>query len=80
MRIKIIISLLLLIVAVICAIQNANAITVRFLFWDATLPVALIIVLTLAVGVILGLILSLSGKKPAKAVDKKPDDETSEKF
>jgi uncharacterized integral membrane protein len=80
MRIKVIFSLLLLILAVICAIQNATPITLRFLFWNATLPVALIIAITLAVGVILGLILTIPGRKPVKSEDKKPEDEASEKF
>jgi uncharacterized integral membrane protein len=80
MRIKVIFSLLLLILAVICAIQNAASITLKFLFWNTTLPVALIIVITLAIGVILGLILTIPGRKPDKSGEKKPEDKASEKF
>lgn len=67
MRIKLIISLFLLILAVIFAIQNSNALTVKFLVWETTLPVALIIIITLTVGAIIGLIYSIPQKKPEKS-------------
>ena len=66
MRIKLIISLLLLILAVIFAIQNSNALTVKFLIWEITLPVALIIIISLTVGAIIGLIYSIPHKKSEK--------------
>jgi uncharacterized membrane protein YciS (DUF1049 family) len=66
MRIKLIFSLILLILAVIFAIQNSNALTVRFLLWETTLPVALIIIISLTVGAIIGLVYSIPGKKPDK--------------
>jgi len=72
MRIKLIFSLTLLILAVIFAIQNSNALTVRFLFWETTMPVALIIIITLTVGAIIGLIYSIPHKKPEKS-DKSED-------
>ena len=75
MRTKIIISLLLLILAVICALQNSGVVPLKFLFWDAMLPVALLIVITLAVGVILGLILTLSARKHEKKAEIKPEDQ-----
>ncbi len=74
MRTKVIISLLLLILAVICALQNSDVVPLKFLFWDARLPVALLIVITLAVGVILGLIITIYSRKPEKKADKKPED------
>ncbi len=77
MRIKLIFSLTLLILAVIFAIQNSNALTVRFLFWETTLPVALIIIITLTVGAIIGLIYSIPHKKPEKS-DKFDDYKKSE--
>jgi putative membrane protein len=83
MRIKLIFSLILLILAVIFALQNSNAETVKFLFWEATLPVALIIIISLTVGAILGLIYSIPGKKPEKSDkfdDHKPEDKPSGLF
>ncbi len=67
MRIKLIISLFLLILAVIFAIQNSNALTVKFLVWETTLPVALVIIITLTVGAIIGLIYSIPHKKSEKS-------------
>ena len=77
MRIKLIFSLLLLILAVIFAIQNSDSQTVRFLFWEATLPIALIIIISLTVGAIIGLIYSIPGKKSGKS-DKFADHEKPE--
>lgn len=89
MKIKLIFSLLLLILAVIFAIQNSTALTVRFLLWETTLPVALIIIISLTVGAILGLIYSIPGKKPdksdkfdenSKSEDHKPHEQASGLF
>lgn len=77
MRIKLIFSLLLLILAVIFAIQNSDSQTVRFLFWEATLPIALIIIISLTVGAIIGLIYSIPHKKSEKS-DKFADHEKPE--
>ena len=73
MRIKLIFSLILLILAVFFAIQNSNALTVKFLLWETTLPVALIIIISLTVGAIIGLVYSIPGKKPDKT-------DTTDKF
>ena len=78
MRIKLIFSLGLLILAVVFAIQNSSALTVKFLIWQTTLPVALIIIISLTVGAIIGLIYSIPGKKSDKSDkfdDHKPEDQ-----
>ncbi|HJX71179.1 MAG TPA: LapA family protein [Bacteroidales bacterium] len=79
MRTKLIISLLLLMLAVIFAIQNSSGIIVKFFFWETAIPVALIIVIALSVGVILGLIVSKPGKKSVKTDDKKTENKASGK-
>ncbi|HJX72305.1 MAG TPA: LapA family protein [Bacteroidales bacterium] len=79
MRTNLIFSLLLLMLAVIFAVQNSNGIIVKFLFWETAIPVALIVVISLSVGVILGLIFSIPGKKRVKTDNKKTENKTSEK-
>lgn len=82
MRIKLICSLILLILAVIFAIQNASSLTVKFLIWQTTLPVALIIIISLTVGAIIGLIYSIPGKKSDKSdkIDEKKKPEDKEQY
>jgi putative membrane protein len=74
MRKRLIFSLILLILSVIFAIQNSVDVTMKFFFWEAALPVALIIVISLAIGVIIGLLYSIPGKKSEEADVHKPKD------
>jgi uncharacterized integral membrane protein len=74
MRIKLIFSLILLILAVYVALQNSSATPVKFLIWEKDLPVALIIIISLTVGAILGLIYPILGKKSKSTDHKKSDD------
>ena len=61
MPVLIIIALLIAIVAVIFALQNVTAITVTFLFWSFNGSLALVLLITLAVGVIISLLASAPG-------------------
>lgn len=81
MRTKLIFTLILLILVVIFALQNSNSVTVHFLFWESTLPVALIIVISLAAGGIIGLLYSIPGKKEKtkeKSKEKTPEKKDTE--
>ena len=54
--IKKIISLLLIIAVLIFSIQNIAAIEIQFLLWNFTLPRALLIVILLGIGFIIGML------------------------
>ena len=53
---KSIISLLLIITVLIFAIQNFAAVEIQFLLWNFSLPRALMIVILLGIGFIIGLL------------------------
>ena len=57
MRIKLILSLLLLFIVALFAVQNAAVITIKFLLWEFDISQALMIFLTLAIGLVIGLFL-----------------------
>ena len=61
MQIFIIIALVIAIIAVIFALQNMTVVTVSFFFWKAHSSLALVLLITLAVGVAISLIASLPG-------------------
>lgn len=53
---KSIISLLLIIVVMIFAIQNLAAVEIHFLFWSFSVPRAIMIVTLMGIGFIIGLL------------------------
>ena len=53
---KSIISLLLVIAVMIFAIQNLAAVEIQFLFWSFSVPRALMIVILMGVGFVIGLL------------------------
>lgn len=60
MRIFYIVLLIVLIVAVVVfAVQNSVSVTVAFLGWSANASMSIVLVITLAVGVLLGMFLLL---------------------
>ncbi len=59
MQIFIIIALVIAIIAVIFALQNLATITVSFLFWSIHGSLALVLLVTLLVGVLISLLASL---------------------
>jgi uncharacterized integral membrane protein len=61
MQIFIIIALVIAIIAVIFALQNLTAVSVSFLFWNIHGSLALVLLVTLAVGVLISLLASLPG-------------------
>ncbi|HEY3343745.1 MAG TPA: lipopolysaccharide assembly protein LapA domain-containing protein [Anaerolineaceae bacterium] len=61
MQILIFIALVIAIVAVIFALQNLAAVTVTFLFWSIHGSLALVLLVTLAGGVLISLLASMPG-------------------
>jgi uncharacterized integral membrane protein len=53
---KSILSLLLIIAALIFAVQNFATVEIQFLFWSFALPRALMILILLGIGFIIGLL------------------------
>ena len=61
MQIFIIIALVIAVIAVIFALQNLAAVTVSFFIWSIHGSLALVLLVTLAVGVLISLLASLPG-------------------
>ena len=59
--IGLVLAILLSIIAVIFALQNAEPTAISFLSWDIVLPLALIILSTFAIGAITALLLTIPG-------------------
>ena len=55
-NIKTIISLLLIIAVLIFSIQNIAAVEIQFLLWSFSIPRALLIVILLGIGFIIGML------------------------
>jgi len=66
MRTRIIISILLAILLVIFTIQNSEIVTVRLYFWDTNIPGALLFLICLCIGVIIGVLIPVKKKKSEK--------------
>ncbi len=67
-KFKTIIMLLLIIAVLIFAIQNVAAVEIQFLFWSFAIPRALMILLLLGTGFVIGLLVAslLRFRKSAK--------------
>jgi uncharacterized integral membrane protein len=61
MQIFIIIALVIAVIAVIFALQNMAAVTVSLFFWQIDGSLALVLLVTLAAGVLISLLASLPG-------------------
>ena len=58
MKMKAVLSLVLIALAAIFAIQNATTVDVKFLIWSVSIPRALLVVVLLALGFVLGITVS----------------------
>lgn len=58
MQIFLIISLIIAIIAVVFAVQNTETATISFLAWEGNLPLALVTILSLVAGVLIGILVS----------------------
>lgn len=54
MKLRLIVTVALLILVGIFLIQNAAMVEIRFLFWDFAMPRSLLIVMMLIIGVVIG--------------------------
>ena len=59
--IGLVLAIILAVIAVVFALQNAEIIPVTFLFWDFLKPLALTILLTFAIGVMSALLFTIPG-------------------
>ena len=66
MSILLILALLIAIIAVIFALQNTTAVTVTFFVWQFDQSLALVLLLTVAVGVLIGIFTILPGSIRSK--------------
>jgi uncharacterized integral membrane protein len=57
MKFKTIIIILLLLLLVVFALQNAEIVKIKLLFWSVQTPGVLLILVSIAMGVIIGIIL-----------------------
>ena len=63
MNFKNIILIILVIIFITFIIQNTTSVTVSFLLFNATMPRALLLIFTLAIGIIIGILLPYQFKK-----------------
>lgn len=59
LRLSLVLALIIALIAVVFALQNAISISVNFLFWNFQGSLALILLTTLALGVFVGLLVSV---------------------
>ena len=77
MKSKIVIAVLLTVLLIIFVLQNTEIVIVNFWFWDLSLPRALLLFVTFAVGLIIGLIIP-STKKGSEQIEEKTSLDTNE--
>jgi uncharacterized integral membrane protein len=63
MKPKYIIATILIILFLVFVIQNVSSVTVSFLIFDITMPRALVLSLTFAIGLLVGIFLPFEFKK-----------------
>ncbi|MFC1556369.1 LapA family protein [candidate division KSB1 bacterium] len=63
MNFKTILLLIVVVIVIIFIVQNTTTVSVSFLFFEATMPRALLLILTLASGIIIGILLPYQFKK-----------------
>lgn len=63
MKSKIVIIIVLAVLLIIFVLQNTDMVVVKFWFWDASIPRALLLFVTFAVGLIIGLMVPTSSKR-----------------
>ena len=62
MKTKIVIIIVLTVLLIIFVLQNTEIVVVNFWFWDLSLPRALLLFITFAMGLIIGLIVPSTQK------------------
>lgn len=64
MKTKIIIIIILAVSLIIFVLQNTETVAIKFWFWELSIPRALLLFVCFALGIIIGLIIPSSKKKP----------------
>lgn len=77
MRIKIIIITVLALLLVVFAIQNTEVVITKLYFWEIKIPRALLILLSVVGGIIIGMVTCFEKKKRKKKKDTEPEKETT---
>ena len=67
MKSKIVIIILLAVLLIIFVLQNTEVVTIKFWFWGMSIPRALLLFVTFAIGLIIGLMVPTTRK--VKSVD-----------
>ncbi len=78
MKWKFIIGLILLIPVLIFAVQNSHTVGIRFVQWEYEVPVALLAYVSLALGMILGILYSYVGRVRKNRNEKRRQQAASE--
>lgn len=63
MRIKIGVALAVLAILIIVASQNAEVVTLRFLFWETSLSLVALVFMTMGVGLLAGWTIGVLGRR-----------------
>jgi len=66
MRVRSFTIVVLLLLFLIVVVQNSEVVPVRVLFWDLTMSRIILLALTLAIGVIVGVLLGRPWRRPRK--------------
>jgi uncharacterized integral membrane protein len=70
MKARIIITILLAIFLVVFTVQNSDTAIVKLLYWQFEIPRALLILICICIGILIGVLIPKSRAKPAKEEDK----------
>lgn len=79
MKIRTSVSILFVILIVIFSLQNTEIVTVKLWFWEANISRALMIVISIAAGIVFGMILPSFRKRTKKLDDKEEKKDTEDK-
>ncbi len=60
---KLVFVVILLVLFAIAILQNSQPVTLKFLFWTISMPRAILLLVSLSTGVIVGIFWALSGSK-----------------
>ncbi|RMF98510.1 MAG: DUF1049 domain-containing protein [Candidatus Schekmanbacteria bacterium] len=60
-KLKGILITFILLLVVIFAVQNASTVELRFLIWNASIPCAFLVLLIMAIGILIGILISNLG-------------------
>lgn len=77
-KFKIILTLIVVVLISIFAVQNYNNVSVKFLVYQLTISQALIIILSVSIGIVIGLLTSISSSFKSSKIIKNLNSEQSD--